>query len=82
MSDATKYPPSTHGVRARFSQWVRKSCGLNYECRGLENISLPSVPCQSCGGGVAIYRPFGKFRTVACMLLKANVRRISSSLPR
>ncbi|GFX14902.1 uncharacterized protein TNCV_1486441 [Trichonephila clavipes] len=22
----------------------------------------PSVPCLNCGGGVAIYRPFGKFR--------------------
>ncbi|GFY27524.1 uncharacterized protein TNCV_2071441 [Trichonephila clavipes] len=33
------------------NQWVRKSCGLNHECRGLENIPSPSVPCQNCGGG-------------------------------
>ncbi|GFX13484.1 hypothetical protein TNCV_2192381 [Trichonephila clavipes] len=66
MPDATKYPPSTHGICARARQWVRKSCGLNPECRGLENIP---TPLQSHGkimemelGGVAIYRPFGEFR--------------------
>ncbi|GFV44293.1 hypothetical protein TNCV_4117701 [Trichonephila clavipes] len=61
MPDADKYPRSTSSL----NQWVRKSCGLYHECRGLENISLP---LQSHGkiveveiGGVAIYRPFGEF---------------------
>ncbi|GFS48155.1 hypothetical protein TNCV_2295781 [Trichonephila clavipes] len=46
------------------NQWVRKSCGLNHECRGLENISLQShgkiVEVEI--GRDAIYRPFGEFR--------------------
>ncbi|GFV73731.1 hypothetical protein TNCV_3374291 [Trichonephila clavipes] len=44
----TKWPMGSLVVRASDSrpegsinQWVRKSCGLNHECRGLENISLP-----------------------------------------
>ncbi|GFU66120.1 hypothetical protein TNCV_2857931 [Trichonephila clavipes] len=41
MADATKYPPSTQRNTCSLNQWIRKSCGLNHECRGLENISLP-----------------------------------------
>ncbi|GFU22490.1 hypothetical protein TNCV_1304021 [Trichonephila clavipes] len=37
MPDDTKYPPSTWSL----NQWIRESCGLKHECRGLENISLP-----------------------------------------
>ncbi|GFW32661.1 hypothetical protein TNCV_3679091 [Trichonephila clavipes] len=78
------------------NQWVRKSCGLNHDCRELEKISfhfssmlklwrwrymvMPSI--------VMFYRPIGNFtklnRIVTCMLLKAkdNDRRTSSPLPR
>ncbi|GFX90842.1 hypothetical protein TNCV_3166731 [Trichonephila clavipes] len=48
------------------NQWVRKSYGLNHECRGLENISRPFssmqkiVDVEICG--VTICRPFEEFR--------------------
>ncbi|GFU95381.1 hypothetical protein TNCV_1484531 [Trichonephila clavipes] len=44
------------------NQWVRKSCGLNHECRGLENISSLSVPCLNCGGGDRWCRHLSSFR--------------------
>ncbi|GFU52833.1 hypothetical protein TNCV_2254511 [Trichonephila clavipes] len=65
MPDATKYPPSTHGVRARS---ISGSVVLWAESRvqGLENISLPfSFHAEMVEveiGGVSIYRPFGGFR--------------------
>ncbi|GFX15566.1 hypothetical protein TNCV_3304951 [Trichonephila clavipes] len=58
MPDASKYTRSTGSL----NQWVRKSCGLNHEGKGMENISIPSIPWRNYGGGVAIYRPFGEFR--------------------
>ncbi|GFT70310.1 hypothetical protein TNCV_2657811 [Trichonephila clavipes] len=45
MPDATKYPPSTHGVRARSIRGSESLVGgpsRNQECRELETISLPS----------------------------------------
>ncbi|GFW99451.1 hypothetical protein TNCV_3007531 [Trichonephila clavipes] len=72
------------------NQWVRKSCGLNHECRGLENISLPFSSKSKLWRrrwvvSTSIVHS-GHFtdliRTVTCMVLKANDRRTSSPLPR
>ncbi|GFY07617.1 hypothetical protein TNCV_4094871 [Trichonephila clavipes] len=40
MPVATKYPPSTHGVRARQISGSESLVGCIHECRRLENISL------------------------------------------
>ncbi|GFX55291.1 hypothetical protein TNCV_3968451 [Trichonephila clavipes] len=52
MPNATKYPPRKTWSTCSLNQWVRKSCGLNHECRGLENIFLhfSSMPrlCRWC----------------------------------
>ncbi|GFT87885.1 hypothetical protein TNCV_799871 [Trichonephila clavipes] len=58
IPDPTKYPLSTHGVRARSISWFESfvdSRSRNHGCSVLENISLPSSPCLNCRGGVAIY---------------------------
>ncbi|GFS85056.1 hypothetical protein TNCV_4222501 [Trichonephila clavipes] len=51
--DATKYPQSAHGVRAREISGPKSLVGGrsgNHGCRGLENIFLsPPVPCLNCG---------------------------------
>ncbi|GFS73144.1 hypothetical protein TNCV_686991 [Trichonephila clavipes] len=86
MAGATKYPPSTRSL----NQWVRKSCGLNRECRGLENVSLPfsSIPkmCRWRSVVSPSIVPSGNFaeliRTVTCKVLKANDRRTSGPLTR
>ncbi|GFW79438.1 hypothetical protein TNCV_3459081 [Trichonephila clavipes] len=56
--------PSYTRCTCSLNQWVLKSCGLNHEYRGLENISLLSSPNAKVWrweiGGVTIYRPFGK----------------------
>ncbi|GFY33231.1 uncharacterized protein TNCV_1240811 [Trichonephila clavipes] len=80
--DVTKYPPSAHGVRARYSL----ALGL-FTSAGTEEYFPPlQFTCRNCGGGdrgrVAIYRPFGEVslslnRIVTCMVLKANDRRTS-----
>ncbi|GFW28877.1 hypothetical protein TNCV_202001 [Trichonephila clavipes] len=47
------------------NQWVRKSCGLIHECRGLENfppLQFHAKIMEVERGGAAIYRPFGEFR--------------------
>ncbi|GFW12094.1 hypothetical protein TNCV_4531591 [Trichonephila clavipes] len=54
IPDLTKYPPSTHGVRAHKSSGSESLVGGRsraHECRGLENIPSPPVPCLNCGGG-------------------------------
>ncbi|GFV06501.1 hypothetical protein TNCV_2948241 [Trichonephila clavipes] len=62
MPDASKYPPSTHGVRARY---IIGSVVLWAESRaqGLENIFVPfsfhAEIVEVDIGGVTIYRPFG-----------------------
>ncbi|GFV05902.1 hypothetical protein TNCV_2552691 [Trichonephila clavipes] len=61
------------------NQWVRKSCGLNHECRGLENISLPSSSMAKLWSWRYVVAPSiapsGNFsvlkRTATCMELKA-----------
>ncbi|GFW30126.1 uncharacterized protein TNCV_1054371 [Trichonephila clavipes] len=61
-------PPNTLRVYTEYllvkSVGPKVSCGLNHECRRLENISLQShgkiVEVEI--GGVAIYRPFDEFR--------------------
>ncbi|GFW51605.1 uncharacterized protein TNCV_4212811 [Trichonephila clavipes] len=65
MPDATKYPPSTHGVRARGSE-NPKILWAESRVRGTGEY-FP--PLQSHGkiveveiGGITIYRPFGEFR--------------------
>ncbi|GFV46416.1 hypothetical protein TNCV_3233051 [Trichonephila clavipes] len=45
MLDATKYPPSTHGVRARKISGSESLVGGRsriHGCKGMENISHPS----------------------------------------
>ncbi|GFV16109.1 hypothetical protein TNCV_3378731 [Trichonephila clavipes] len=89
MPNATKYPPSTHGVRAR---WISGSDVLWAESRaqGLENISLPFSSMQKLWSWRQVVSPsivpLGNFaelnRTVTCIVLKANDRRTSSPLPR
>ncbi|GFV54229.1 hypothetical protein TNCV_3467441 [Trichonephila clavipes] len=73
MPDASEYTRSTCSL----NQWVRKSCGLNHEGRGLKNIS---VPCLNCGCGDRWCRHLSSLRgilprligTVTYMMLKAN----------
>ncbi|GFV02684.1 hypothetical protein TNCV_2743571 [Trichonephila clavipes] len=54
---------------------VRKSCGLNHECRVLENISLLLQSHDNIVEVTPSIVPSGKFveliRTVTCMVLKA-----------
>ncbi|GFV30415.1 hypothetical protein TNCV_98901 [Trichonephila clavipes] len=57
MPDAIKYPPSTHEARASLNHWVRKSCGLNLECRGLENVSLPFSSMTKLRRGRSVASP-------------------------
>ncbi|GFX91258.1 hypothetical protein TNCV_1246731 [Trichonephila clavipes] len=62
-------PPNTSEYTwstCSLNQWVRKSCGQNHECRGLENISPPlqfhAKIVEVEIGGAVIYRPLGEFR--------------------
>ncbi|GFX98855.1 hypothetical protein TNCV_1504311 [Trichonephila clavipes] len=85
MPDATKYPPSTHGARARPKvSWNESRVQGTGEY--FPPLQLHANIVEAEIGGVAIYRPFGNFselnRTVTCMVLKANDRRTSSPLPR
>ncbi|GFX76320.1 hypothetical protein TNCV_592831 [Trichonephila clavipes] len=54
MLHPTKYPPSTHGVRAREISGSDSPVGghsRNHGYRVLENISLPSSTYINCGSG-------------------------------
>ncbi|GFX88853.1 hypothetical protein TNCV_2575601 [Trichonephila clavipes] len=67
------------------NQWVRKTCGLNPKCRGLENISLPSSPMAKLWRWRQVMLPSTELtHTVTCWVLKAkaNDMRTSSPLPR
>ncbi|GFX82015.1 hypothetical protein TNCV_2572141 [Trichonephila clavipes] len=73
------------------NQRVQKSCGLNNECRELENIFLPFISMSKLWRWKQVVSqsivPSGNFveiiRTVICMVIKAkaNNRRTSSPLP-
>ncbi|GFV19678.1 hypothetical protein TNCV_479041 [Trichonephila clavipes] len=81
MPDATKHPPSTHGVRCSLNQWVRSLVGLITSAENGEYFPPLQFTCRNCGGGdrgrVAIYRPFGEFRRAKsyCHLYGAQSQR-------
>ncbi|GFS71798.1 hypothetical protein TNCV_3714931 [Trichonephila clavipes] len=65
--DLGSMPPNTLRVHTEYvlvKSVGPKSCGLNHERRGLENISLQfhAEIVEVEIGGVAIYRLFGEFR--------------------
>ncbi|GFV12667.1 uncharacterized protein TNCV_1388631 [Trichonephila clavipes] len=87
MPDATKYPPSTHGVR------VVKSVGpkVLWAQSRVQGTGEYFSPLQSHGkiaeveiGGVAIYRPFGEFHRANsyCYLYSAQGQRQAYFMPR
>ncbi|GFX60901.1 hypothetical protein TNCV_1311931 [Trichonephila clavipes] len=81
-------PPNTLRVHTEYV--LAKSVGLNQECRGLENISLPFSSMRKLGRWREVVSPSivssGNFaeliRTVTCIVAKTNDRRTSSPLPR
>ncbi|GFY20780.1 hypothetical protein TNCV_1120141 [Trichonephila clavipes] len=85
-NDDTKYTRN----KCSLNQWVQKSCGLNHECRGLENIYLTVSRMPKLWRWRSVVSPsivpsgiFAELiRTVICMVLKVNDRRTSSPLPR
>ncbi|GFV37738.1 hypothetical protein TNCV_1001761 [Trichonephila clavipes] len=60
---------------------MRKSCHMI-----MSNVKDPLIQCSDCGDRWCRHRPFGEFRRAksycTCMVLKANDRRTSSTLPR
>ncbi|GFW80061.1 hypothetical protein TNCV_4911591 [Trichonephila clavipes] len=79
----SEYPQSACSL----NQWIWKSCGLNHECRGLENSSLPlsihGKIVEVVPPSIVSSRNFAKLiRIAACMVLKANDKRTFNPLPR
>ncbi|GFU83531.1 hypothetical protein TNCV_4217911 [Trichonephila clavipes] len=93
MPDVSKHPPSTHGVRTRKISGSESLVGRITSAGDWRIFPFPSVPAKIMEveiGGVAIYRPFGKFRRANsyCHLYSAqgfgqhtHDRHISSPLP-
>ncbi|GFX86843.1 transposable element Tcb1 transposase [Trichonephila clavipes] len=85
MPDATKHPPSTHGVRARLNQWVRSLVGLITSAGTGEYFPPLQSRCRNCGGGdrgrVAIYRPFGELRRAKIVLSPVWCSRPTTGVP-
>ncbi|GFV61020.1 hypothetical protein TNCV_3845991 [Trichonephila clavipes] len=53
----------THGASHK---WVRKSCGLNHECRGTgEKFPSPSDPYLNGRGGDRWHRPLSSLRGIS-----------------